>query len=917
MRSKIKMRLINTTTLRLEGQSLSPPASRYGVLSHTWGTTNSEVTYEEMSSGDTRAQQKSGWVKIQQACHHASELGLQYLWVDTCCIDKSNVVEITDAINSMFEWFKGSATCLVYLDDISSESSGDSIATARWFTRGWTLQELIAPPEVRFYSREWNFIGSRFTRSKEIFEITGVDPFVLGGGDIKRVCAARRMFWASRRFTTRGEDLAYCLLGIFDVNMPMQYGEGAERAFRRLQEAIIRSYGRSVDEPTSVDLSIFAWQDGFDWEGSGLDAIFDRYGGVLKFKQTSRMSGLLADSPADFERCGSVFPPLGISDERQDGCNEEAEESIWDNMSTTSTLAQSAQDDTTNTALARSIAFLRDDLELLPLFEAMIGQQRLGREGFQRTLLGVLRSLAVDLGLEARSEAEASVAIFVRKYRLLLASAVTSSFFERTRKPVALGQDVLSEFEHVESVERAVDEASEPVLTEGDPETEGGHRDLKEGPVVDVKPALLEDFLRSSKAYQQMLMTLRDLAFPSFRSRSIIVAERLFKSESAKVRGSSKYWKVVRSRMLVVISELHYSRPSSVIIETHNSVSITEWLQRKTELLTGENWNWWPLQNPRPWTSTAAGECRLGWTCSCGDIRWETVPLEFATQISSLIQVYPLDGRPAPLTCPPPARIARAPSGITINPAQFRRQASADSKLPPYDAAAVEAHQKTPQVRFVFLLTKLRTIVFDEIPSLHLNTEHFADELRRIYFRRKGLWGSWLSMYEFSHCEFGKFERYRVGGYAHRGYGLPDRQRHDYYFVPSSCEPPITPEEFKDLFQHACQRQTRKWADLLPLYQHFSSDNQVAADTVDRIPQRRYNFNERVNTREEFWGIYIRERRSAFMTLLYIVLSLSPFVGFCALYLVGIVQADLQNATAPLALSLTCLGLVFGSFIKY
>ncbi|KAK4163292.1 hypothetical protein QBC43DRAFT_319840 [Cladorrhinum sp. PSN259] len=929
------MRLIDTTTLRLEGPFLSSPP-RYCVLSHTWGASDSEVSFNDISSGDSQVHQKAGWTKILQACRHARELGISYLWVDTCCIDKSNHAEITEAINSMFEWFKGSTVCLVYLDDISAENSHYSIAAARWFTRGWTLQELIAPPDIRFYTKTWEFIGTRYTHFKEIFEVTGVDPFVLAGGDVKRVCAARRMFWASRRSTTREEDLAYCLLGIFDVSMPMRYGEGKERAFWRLQEAIIKSYGRSVHESTPIDLSLFSWKENFDWEGSGREQIFDRYGAVLKFKEVDKLSGLLAGSPRDFHRCGALFPPLGIQGEPTAGTKEadeadaadETDESLWDNMSTTSTLAQSTEDDPANTALAYSIAFLKDEPELLPLFEAVLQRPSFGRQQFQRMLLSILRSFAIDLGSEAANEAEISVATFLRKYRLILASAVTSSVVERTKKPTSLQQTDLDLLEPQLSADQALDtqEIEERQSAEEDLETEDSRCDLKEEPEVDIQFSLFEDFVRSSKAYQQMLARLHDFAYPSFSSEARHFVERLVKKEAKEETQQLEYWDTMRSRMLVVVSEMQYSRPREVFIDTRASFSLIEALQHKIEARTGERWHWWPLRSPRPLNLHVPGECLLGWICACKETRWEAVPIAFAERISLLIQKYPLDSRSATLTTPPPAKIARLPSRSFENPPYYDSRSSelpgqslADLNSVPSGSKALELHRSTPQPRFIFLVAQAKRLVLDEIPSLYLNTEHFAEELRQAYFRHKGPLGSWLSMYGFSHCDFGKFERYCQGGYAHRGYGLPDIQRDGYYYVPTPWDPPITPEEFKDLFQHASKRQTLKWTNMFRHHEPFQLNDdsfQIPSDTVDKIPQRRWNFNERLNTREEFWGIYIREMRSALMTFTYILLCMSPLIAFCVVYLLGFVQADVQNATAPLALSLTCLGLLFSSLIR-
>jgi heterokaryon incompatibility protein (HET) len=209
---------------------------------------------------------KRGWAKIEKSCSQARHLGLHYVWVDTCCIDKSSSAELTEAINSMYRWYQESSVCFAFMEGLPADPefqnadpkdevlSKDKLVSdllcCRWFSRGWTLQELIAPRDLVFYDESWVPRGSKHTLSEDLSRITGIDLAVLqGGGDLLDVPVARRMAWAALRKTTRVEDLAYCLLGIFDVNMPLIYGEG-KKAFIRLQEAIAQS---------TDDFSLFAW----------------------------------------------------------------------------------------------------------------------------------------------------------------------------------------------------------------------------------------------------------------------------------------------------------------------------------------------------------------------------------------------------------------------------------------------------------------------------------------------------------------------------------------------------------------------------------------------------------------------------------------------------------------------------------
>ncbi|KAK0622786.1 heterokaryon incompatibility protein-domain-containing protein [Immersiella caudata] len=246
----LAMWLINTTTLRLEFFNDADDVA-YVILSHTWGP--EEIIFGDM--GDLAAAKgKSGWNKIQQTCKIASTQGYRFAWIDTCCIDKSSSAELSEAINAMFSWYRKAAICYAYLADLFIEPGAgieDSLRECRWFTRGWTLQELIASVNIRFYDASWNFVASKHQIMGEISRITGVDvPVLENVTSLTEIPVGRRMAWASNRETTRTEDIAYCLLGIFDISIPPLYGEGV-RAFHRLQEEIARQ---------SNDLTLFAWE---------------------------------------------------------------------------------------------------------------------------------------------------------------------------------------------------------------------------------------------------------------------------------------------------------------------------------------------------------------------------------------------------------------------------------------------------------------------------------------------------------------------------------------------------------------------------------------------------------------------------------------------------------------------------------
>lgn len=194
--------------------------------------------------------------KIANFCQQVLSYGLQWAWVDTCSIDKTSSAELSEAINSMFRWYRNADACYVYLSDIIwgdrdhvQSPSSAKFGSSKWFERGWTLQELLAPKAVWFFDQDWRYFGSRDSLAAEITSATGITQQYLSNP--RSASAAIKMSWAAKRQTSRLEDSAYCLLGLFDISMPMLYGEG-EKAFLRLQLEIIRS---------SDDESIFAWVD--------------------------------------------------------------------------------------------------------------------------------------------------------------------------------------------------------------------------------------------------------------------------------------------------------------------------------------------------------------------------------------------------------------------------------------------------------------------------------------------------------------------------------------------------------------------------------------------------------------------------------------------------------------------------------
>ena len=291
----VAMRLLDTKTLEL--RDFHAPPEHYAILSHTWGA--EEVTYQHLIAGT--GPQRQGWKKLKSACALAAKDDWSLLWMDTCCIDKTDSVDLSEAINSMYRWYQSSSICYAYLEDvelvdgvpISSVALGEKESSkafqkmrfrsefkrmygvsmvkdsfmyqsarrpvqgilSRWFTRGWTLQELIAPRFLLFLDRSWRDIGGRACWAAEIEAMTAIDRRYFSGErsihDRHKCPAATKFAWASLRNTSRPEDRIYCLLGILNVNMPLLYGEGTQNAFHRIQRKIIKH---------SDDESILAWQ---------------------------------------------------------------------------------------------------------------------------------------------------------------------------------------------------------------------------------------------------------------------------------------------------------------------------------------------------------------------------------------------------------------------------------------------------------------------------------------------------------------------------------------------------------------------------------------------------------------------------------------------------------------------------------
>ncbi|KAI8993775.1 heterokaryon incompatibility protein-domain-containing protein [Trametes punicea] len=311
------MWLLDTDTGVLHYVS-DPLRERYAILSHVWDpekeqsfqdiqrlcelARRSEITRRLLGRPPRSALSKAS-DKIRDCCAFARKRGYKRVWIDTCCIDKTSSSELSEAINSMYKWYQQAAVCYAFLYDVDEKDDhrawSSCFRRSKWFRRGWTLQELIAPRKLVFLSKHWRPLGTKSSLADVVEEITGIERDVLELRiPLDSVSVARRMSWGSRRTTTRVEDEAYSLMGIFDVNIPVIYGEG-RNAFYRLQEEILRRI---------PDQSIFAWGS-IAYTRSGLPLRPFANAEIMQTKpEDAPFECIFASSPAAFEHSANIVP---------------------------------------------------------------------------------------------------------------------------------------------------------------------------------------------------------------------------------------------------------------------------------------------------------------------------------------------------------------------------------------------------------------------------------------------------------------------------------------------------------------------------------------------------------------------------------------------------------------------------------
>ncbi|KAI1266493.1 HET-domain-containing protein [Xylariaceae sp. FL1019] len=308
------MRVINTSTFTITTDNHSLFVDRgYAILSHRW--TGAEIEYQGFphhiaalrSNLDSLDLLKPiGLNKIRDACRIARRKNIRWMWIDTCCIDKSNAVEYNESINSMYRWYACATICITYLSDVKMDPNSQGVdifrssehkdrpSTSTWFSRGWTLQELLAPVDMEFYDTDWELIGTRKSLAAPLEEITQIKrDYFTGASDCQEASIAAKISWMAGRVTEKPEDVAYSMLGLLGINMVPSYGEGAERAFLRLQYALLSE---------STDETLFAWK--MPTGGPGKPAQKPRVYGEHQLARGEW--GLLATSPEWFRHSGNI-----------------------------------------------------------------------------------------------------------------------------------------------------------------------------------------------------------------------------------------------------------------------------------------------------------------------------------------------------------------------------------------------------------------------------------------------------------------------------------------------------------------------------------------------------------------------------------------------------------------------------------
>ena len=510
------IRLLHAKHLFFEEFHSDDDVPDYVIVSHRWVSSREELSYRDFLDG--RKRESRGYAKIISLCEKALAHGYTWVWIDTCCIDRSSSAELTEAINSNFHWYQNARECYVYLYDVTWDEPDDrytstsllftpreqprvlgspasrlSFRKADWHTRGWTLQDLLAPSKLFFYDRNWYWIGNRETLAADIALATGIEIKYLLGSSLDEANAATKLRWAAYRRCSRTEDNSYCLLGIFDVNMPLIYGEG-DNAFLRLQQEIWKK---------TNDKSLFSWmtQDGQKGKAPPAGASW------------REITAAFAPSLAAFKY--NLDP--SIAGGEIDDVASTVSAVSWASTATGSsaTLVGEAL-----VAAEEFVDILRRDENLNPIFSVAMNHVTL--EELKRKVQELLKIYSIDLQQEASNGLQKEAVALVRRRRAYIAYRIcqpydksAGRYEDQFAQIMQLDPDIHARLEEYARTRSRADVENEPME---DLETDDTGERLGSGPPSEDEPEQLEPtdldrvkaFMVESAAYERLIQNFRD-----------------------------------------------------------------------------------------------------------------------------------------------------------------------------------------------------------------------------------------------------------------------------------------------------------------------------------------------------------------------------------------------------------------------